>query len=256
MPFPFASLGVQTWCFREFKERARLFAQVKACGLATVELCGVHADFSDASSFDRVLGELKDAGIVVGSIGVQHFAGNEAKERLYFEFARRAGVKVISANFSPDPTLACFRTAERLADGYGIRLAIHNHGGRHWLGNREMLAAVFAHTSPAIGLCLDTAWALDAGEDPVALVTAFSSRLYGAHLKDFTFDRARRPHDVVVGTGNLNLQQLMPALAAAPHLGACVIEYEEDPQDPAPAITRCVAAIKAALPKSGAAHAR
>jgi len=39
-------------------------------------------------------------------------------------------------------------------------LVIHNHGGRHWLGSAQMLAAVFAQTGPAIGLTLDTAWAL------------------------------------------------------------------------------------------------
>jgi inosose dehydratase len=256
MPFNPASLGVQSWCFREFKERSRLIAKVKECGLAHVELCGVHADFSDEPSFDRVIGELRDAGIAIVSIGVQHFAGDEARERKYFEFAKRCGAGVISADFSPDPTLAGFRSAERLASAYGIRLAIHNHGGRHWLGNASVLAAVFAATSPSIGLCLDTAWALDAGEDPVAMARTFAQRLYGVHVKDFTFDRARRPHDVVVGAGNLDLPKLLAAIDAAPGLASCVIEYEEDPQDPAPAITQCVAAIRSAAPKAGAAHAR
>jgi sugar phosphate isomerase/epimerase len=155
-----------------------------------------------------------------------------------------AGARVITADFSLDRIPECFATASRLADRYGINLAIHNHGGRHWLGSRDILAKVFSQTSERIGLCLDTAWALDSGEDPVAMAEAFAGRLYGVHFKDFTFDSARRPHDVVVGTGNLDLAGLLAVLDRSGFDGVPVLEYEGDVDNPVPALSACVAALR------------
>ena len=103
-----------------------------------------------------------------------------------------------------------------------------------------MLAQVFASTSPRIGLCLDTAWALDAHENPVAMAEKFAERLYGVHLKDFVFDRAGRPSDVVIGEGNLDLPRMLALLESNEHTASVVIEYEGDIADPGPALTRCV----------------
>ena len=236
-------LGVQSYCFRGFKENERVAELVRECGLSNIELCGVHADFADESGFGRIIETYTSRGVKIISIGVQRFSADEAAERKYFEFAARAGAKVISADFAVDSVPASFRTAEKLADEYDISLAIHNHGGRHWLGPAAMLRQVFASTSARIGLCLDTAWALDSGEDPVAMAETFADRLYGLHFKDFVFDRARKPEDVVVGQGNLALAQLMRALESNGFEGAAVLEYEADVSNPVPALQACVAAI-------------
>jgi len=230
-------IGVQSWCFRDFPERADLIAGVKRCGLERVELCAVHADFTDEASFDSVVREFRSAGIAITGIGVQAFVNDRARERNFFEFARRADADVITADFQPDTAVEAMRTAAELSQEYGIRVAIHNHGGTHWLGGAQMLANVFATTSPAIGLCLDTGWALDAGEDPVELVKRFGERLYALHIKDFVFDRAGKSEDVVVGTGNLNLPRLLAALDDVGFSGSAVIEYELDEKNPVPAIS-------------------
>ena len=134
--------------------------------------------------------------------------------------------------------------AQDLADRYDIKLAIHNHGGRHWLGSSEALRHVFAETGPRIGLCLDTAWALDAHEDPLGMATEFGTRLYGLHIKDFVFDRAGKPEDVVVGSGNLDLAELRRVLQAVDFVGYAVLEYEGDVDNPVPALTECVKAVR------------
>ena len=240
------NLGVQSYCFRGFKENQKVIESVKACGLARIELCGVHADFTDEKSFDKVIGLYRGAGVAIDSIGVQGFKNNEAVETKFFEFAKRAGAKLISADFDLETVPQCYRTAEKLAEKYDIRLAIHNHGGRHWLGSARMLQYVFANTNDRIGLCLDTAWALDAGEDPLALVEKFAKRLYSVHLKDFVFDRARKPQDVVVGTGNLDLKKAGAALKKIGFAGALVLEYEGDVANPVPALVQCVKAVQSA----------
>jgi inosose dehydratase len=240
------NLGAQSYCFRHFKDNATVIEKLKACGLSKIELCGVHADFNNENSFDEVVRQYSESGVEIVSIGVQSFSNDEMKERKYFEFATRAGVKFISADFAVEALPHCIESAQELAEEYGVKLAVHNHGGKHWLGNAQMLRNIFNHSSEQIGLCLDTAWALDAGENPLKLIEEFGSRLYGLHVKDFVFDRTRKPEDVVVGTGNLNLTQLLSTLEAASFSGYAVLEYEGDVENPVPALQKCVEAVRAA----------
>lgn len=233
-----SQLGIQSYCFRGFKTLAEVLPRLKACGVATVELSGVHGDFERDA--DAIVAQCRAAGVRIASIGVSRFDGNLAAWRRLGEFMRKAGAGVIAADFDPSATPETFRAAERLADEFDLRLAIHNHGGRHWLGNSQMLGQVFATTSPRIGLCLDTAWALDAHEDPCAMAEKFAGRLYGVHLKDFVFDRAGKQSDVVIGEGNLDLPRMLQLLAANEHTQSVVIEYEGDISDPGPALTKCV----------------
>jgi len=238
-------IGIQSYCFRGFKALAEVLPRLKACGLATIELSGVHGDFTRDA--DSIIAQCRVAGISIASIGVERFAGNLARERALAEFMRQAGGSVIAVDFAPDAGPGVWRAAERVADEFDLRLAIHNHGGRHWLGNSQMLAQVFAGTSPRIGLCLDTAWALDAHEDPVAMAEKFADRLYGVHLKDFVFDHAGRPTDVILGEGNLDLPRMLALLQANERTTSVIIEYEGDIANPGPALTQCVQKITATL---------
>jgi sugar phosphate isomerase/epimerase len=237
-------LGIQSYCFRGTKALGEVLTRLKACGVATVELSGVHGDFTRDG--DAIIAQCRAAGVRIASIGVERFAGNVARERQLGEFMRRAGATVIAVDFEPGAGADIWRAAERIADEFDLRLAIHNHGGRHWLGNTQMLAHVFAHTSPRIGLCLDTAWALDAHEDPVAMAEKFADRLYGVHLKDFVFDRAGRQSDVVIGQGNLDLPKMLALLRGNDRVASVIIEYEGDIDNPVPALTQCVQQIRSA----------
>ena len=234
-------LGVQSYCFRHFKDNETVARQIREIGLAKVELCGIHADFADISNYDTVINTYQDAGVKIVAIGVQGFDGNESRERPYFEFAKRAGAKYMSVDFNLNNLDASLRGAEKLADEYDMRLAIHNHGGRHWVGSAAVISWVLKQASNRIGLCLDTAWALDSGENPVAMAEQFADRLYGLHVKDFVFDSARHPEDVVVGTGNLDLAALYAALDNGGFDGYAVVEYEGDVENPVPALKDCVA---------------
>lgn len=237
-------LAMQSFCLRGFKTNEEVIAKLKACGVAGVELCGVHVDFADAATHDQVIRLYQDAGIRIVSIGVNGFSADEAAARNSFDFARAAGCKVVSANFSPDGMWDAFRTAEKLADEYDINLGIHNHGGYHWLGSTQMLKYIFANTSPRIGLMLDTAWAIDAKQDPVEMARTFADRLYGVHAKDFVYNRERKHEDVVVGTGILDLPGLFGALRETGFDGELILEYEGDVNNPVPALKECVAAIE------------
>ncbi|MGD8237153.1 MAG: sugar phosphate isomerase/epimerase family protein, partial [Armatimonadota bacterium] len=152
----------------------------------------------------------------------------------------------IAADFHLPTTPDSLRTADELAEKHDIRLAIHNHGGRHWLGTDAMLEHVFSKTSDRIGLCLDTAWAIDSRLDPVKMVTRFGDRLYGVHIKDFLYTPHRTPEDVVVGTGILDLPGLLKAMDEVGFDGYVVLEYEGDVDNPVPALKECVEAVSKA----------
>lgn len=239
-------LGIQSYCFRHFKENSAVIEKLKSCGVDKIELCGVHADFKDENTFDEVLRQYEEGGVEIVSIGVQSFNDDPNTERKYFEFAKRAGARFMSCSFAIDNVPQSFESAEKLAEEYGIKLAIHNHGGYDWLGNSTILGKIFSLTSENIGLCLDTAWALQAGEDPLQWVKKFGSRLYGVHIKDFVFDRAGKGEDVVAGTGNLNLPQLLEELKSVNFNGYAVLEYEGDVENPVPALQEGVKAVRAA----------
>jgi len=241
------ALGVQSYTFRHFKQNGEVIEKIKACGLKAVELCGVHANFQDRTTFAGVIKTYRDAGVEIVSMGVIRFANDEKTERNCLEFAKAAGCRYVAVDFALNTMPECLADAEKLAEEYDVKLAIHNHGGRHWLGSSAIIERVFGKCGKRIGLCLDTAWCLDSGEDPVKLVGQFGERLYGLHIKDFVFDRARKPKDVVVGTGNLDLAKLNEALKKVNFGGYAVLEYEGDVENPAPAVTECVKAVRAKM---------
>jgi len=240
-------LGIQSWCFRKFKDNNTMLPMLKKCGVEAIELCGVHADFSKPETFAPVVDTFKKHGVKIVSTGVNGIKGDEAQDRNNFEFLKASGAKHMSMVFSPDNLEKEIKVAEKLAEEYDVTLGIHNHGGAHWLGNAETLRWVFKKCSKRIGLSLDTAWALDAGEDPLKMMEEFKERLFLVHMKDFTFDTARKPKDVVVGTGNINLAAMKKTLLTAGFKGVYIIEYEGEPEDPVKPLTACVESIKKVL---------
>jgi sugar phosphate isomerase/epimerase len=242
-------LSVQSFCFRNFKDNKKTAELVKEIGLAGIEICKIHCDFADESQHQPCLDTYAAENVRIVSIGVNALTTREANTPI-FEFAKKAGLKVMSVNFPLDQQIdETLKTADAMAEEYGIKLGIHNHGGYHWLGNKDALAWVFGKTSPRVGLCLDTAWALDAKFDPMQAIEMFSDRMYTLHLKDFIFNKNRTQEDVVVGTGNIDLPAMEKLLLDVGFTGEAVIEYEGDPAGPVPALKECVVKIKAELSK-------
>jgi len=242
-----STLGIQSYCFRGFKEAGGVIGALRACGVDRLEMCGVHLDVSGPDAAAE-LARYTDAGVTITAFGVHGIdADDEAGARAAFEFAALADFPTLSVDIMP----GALELAERLCEEYGKKAAVHNHGRRHRLGSAAALEDLFAASSANIGLCLDTAWMLDSGEDPLAVAEKFQQRLYGLHVKDFVFDRAGRPQDVIVGTGNLDLDALTAFLARIDFAGYLTLEYEGDVGDPAPATTQCVAAIQASFAKLG-----
>lgn len=236
-------VGVQSWSFRGLKGNEDNIRALKELGLDSIELCGVHVLVADEKNAADVLKLYTDNGIRISSLGIDRYWADESLIRSRFEFARKAGFKVLGAD--PDPE--AFELIDRLCSEYGVKIAIHNHGRHHRYGYAKQLQEAFDKSSDNIGLCLDVAWAMDAGEDPVAMIKKFSSRLYGIHFKDFAFDAGNDPNEVILGKGDLDLAGVVSALKETGFSGYASIEYEEDEENPVPGISECVQALKDAM---------
>jgi sugar phosphate isomerase/epimerase len=243
-----SQLAVQSYCYRNFKPIDALIGQIKALGLSRTELCAVHIDFANEALFESTIAQFKAANIQIASIGVQYFKGDPAVEEKWFKFAKAAGCKMISASFFIDGTPNSIRMVEKFADKYDLLVGIHNHGGYDWLGNGTILEHTFKNSSERIGLCIDTAWCLQARQDPVKWADQFKNRLFGAHIKDFVFHKDGKPEDVIVGTGNLKLKEFLNLLTNSPKgATAITLEYEGDVDNPNPKLKECVQKIKEAV---------
>ena len=241
--------GVQSYCFREFKDNIEVAKKVREIGLDKIEICRIHADFHNLEAWQGVLDTYKSEGVEVISIGVETFVGDD-NERDLFDCAAAAGAKHISGTFHIDSYQEAMPKVQALCKEYGIKVGIHNHGGYDFGGQPEVLHHLIALGTPEIGLCLDTAWAMQIGPqpgNPVTWVKDFGKHTIGVHYKDFVFERDGQWQDTVVGQGNLELKAFVDALEETGFDGMAVIEYEADPENPVPALKACVEAMRSMM---------
>ncbi|NRB63170.1 MAG: sugar phosphate isomerase/epimerase [Saprospiraceae bacterium] len=243
------NFGVQSYCLREVNRNEDVADKVLEMGLSSIEICGVHADFNNLEEWRKIVGIYTEKGVSISSLGVQTFIGEE-REREWFECARVAGAKHISAHFRVDSFHQAIPKVKQWCEEFGIRVGLHCHGGYKFGGSPDVIDHLLDIGGPYIGLCLDTAWAMQIGPthgNPLDWVARYAGRIYGVHYKDFVFDKRAMWSDVVVGRGNLPLKRFVDALEKTGFDGMAVIEYEADPDNPVPALKACVRSMREAI---------
>jgi sugar phosphate isomerase/epimerase len=238
--------GVQSYCFRHFKDNALIAKKVRDIGLNQIEICGCHGDLNKPESFKEVVAIYKQAGVSVVSIGVQTFEGLDS-ERAWFESAAVAGARHISCHFRVQNYMQAIPKVRRWSKEFGIRVGIHCHGGYMFGGQIDVLEHLIGLGGPEIGLCIDTAWAMQIGPgggNPVEWAKRFAGKIYGIHYKDFIFERNGQWVDTIVGQGNLNLPAFNAALLEGGFDGMAVIEFEGSVENPDPALKDCVESMR------------
>ena len=240
--------GVQSFCFRNFKDNATVASMVKEIGLDKIEVCAVHADFNDPEGWKDIVKVYEDAGVSIISIGVQTFTGKSSDED-FFKCAQIAGANHISCHFEASTFLTAIPMVREWSRQYGIKVGIHCHGGYNFNGNVDTLKYMLSLGAPEIGMCIDTAWAMQIGPrqgNPVEWVREhFTGQVYGVHYKDFIFEKNGQWKDTIVGEGNLDLPEFVKALDETGFDGMAVIEYEADVEAPVASLKRCVESMRA-----------
>ncbi|HTM52851.1 MAG TPA: sugar phosphate isomerase/epimerase family protein [Pirellulales bacterium] len=243
------NVGMQSYTLRQFPVD-RALDEIHKLGLKTVEFFDAHfkSKSSDAE-IDQMKARTSALGIKILAHGVNPFTKDHEANRRWFEFARKAGIR----NLSADPTEDSFDSLDKLCEEYQIRIAIHNHGpGARYDKITDVLTAIKGR-HPLIGACADLGHYIRSAEDPVRAINLFEARLFGIHLKDFA-EQKQRTKGVILGKGHLDVVGVFKALDKVkfPADGCLALEYEENPANPLPDVEECLAVAREAAAKARA----
>lgn len=252
-PFGGFTVGIQSYSYRQFTlERA--LEQIQMLGLRSVELYRGHVPTTATEAQITAVRNLCEKHRITPiAFGVENFSKDHDANRRLFEFARRLGVRFLSADPSPDS----FGSLDKLVAEYNIGIAIHPHGPsgkqlHRWYSAELIMKAVRDHHR-LIGTCLDTGHIIRCAQDPfnqrldpAQQIRAMGNRNFGLHLKDH--DNKRRT-DVVFGRGVLDVPAVLRALREVKFQGYISIEYEANPNNPTADIRACLDVFRESVRK-------
>ncbi|MDE3104949.1 MAG: sugar phosphate isomerase/epimerase [Acidobacteriota bacterium] len=247
---PPIKLGIASYTFRSFN-RAQMIDYLKELHVTTVNCKDVkdHMPMTPPEATTEALAAYNAAGIQVTALGTVYFPKDEDDDiRAKFEYAKRAGVKVIVTG---DPTPATLPRIEKFVKEYDIRIAIHNHGpeDKIWKSPLDVLKAVKG-MDPRLGCCIDVGHTERAGTDVVDAIHQAGARLFDVHMKDLT-DFTSRESQVAVGEGKMPVPAIFRALQSIGYTGYVDLEYEIHGDDPMPGVKNSFAYMRGVLAGMG-----
>ena len=238
-------VGVQSYSLREFNTLEAV-RHIEGMGVHFVEFYRKHlAVDASAGQIQETKSLLSSAGIRLNAHGVTSFTKDHDANRAVFEFARKAGIRNITANPEPDS----FASLDKLVAEYDIRICIHNHGPGHLYDKIAGVKKAVEGHHPFIGACVDTGHFIRSGEDPVQAVRDLQGRVFALHIKDDKFRGDKRSHNVVIGQANLDVVGIFKALKETefPADGSLSLEYEANPANPIDDMKQCLAVAREAI---------
>ncbi len=246
-PYRGLPIGVQSYSLRNY-DVEQAIRHIQGLGVRNVEFSTQHMPLdSSREQIAQLHARLKEAGLSITAHGVNGFTADHAANRRVFEFARKARIRNITANPEPDS----FDSLERLVDEYNIRIAIHNHGPGALYDKLDSVKKAVAGRHKLIGACIDTGHTLRSNGDPVKWIRELGDRVFALHVKDVA-EKRKRTHDVVLGTGHLDVVGMFRALRDIefPADGSLSLEYESNPDNPIDDMEQCFTVARQAIRKA------
>lgn len=243
-------LGVQTISLRKYA-LPEVMRHLQGLGVRYVELSA--SSHLPATAGDDQIAEVRRqaaaAGLQITAQGVNRFSADHAANRRVFEFAKKLGVQMLTAN--PQPDAATFASLDKLVAEYDVRLAIHNHGPGSLYDKLSSVVEALKDHDPRIGACVDCGHYLASGEDPIRCLRTLADRVYGVHLKDIA-EFGQKSDNVILGRGHLDVVALFKTLRQIhfPANGALSLEYEAHPDNPLDNLKACLQVAQEAIAKS------
>jgi Xylose isomerase-like TIM barrel len=242
-------LGLASYTFRNFT-RTQLIGDMKQLNVLALNAKDVKDHLPMDPPAERLAQiDYDAAGIQLHAVGTVYFQKDEDDDiRTKFEYAKRAGVKVIVAG---DPALTTLPRIEKWVKEYDIRIAIHNHGPEDKIfpSPLDVLKAVNS-MDVRMGCCIDIGHCVRAGTDVVEAIHAAGPRLYNIHAKDLTSFSAKESQ-VAVGQGKMPFRDIFQALIDINYPGFVDLEYEIHADDPMPGVIESFAFMRGVLAGMG-----
>jgi sugar phosphate isomerase/epimerase len=175
-----------------------------------------------------------------------HFGFAQVKDdaKRVLEITKSLDMKAV---FVPAPPTADYREgkgdwadfAKQMAEAgkpywdAGLMFGYHNHHWEFTPQNGAVPLDLILNADPRMKLEFDVAWGVKAGQDPVATINKYASKLAAAHVKDIAPAGENADEDgwADVGTGTMDWKAIMAALKGA---GVSLFVMEHDnPKDDA-----------------------
>ncbi|MDD3108000.1 MAG: sugar phosphate isomerase/epimerase [Alistipes sp.] len=155
----------------------------------------------------------------------------------YFDFARDMGIEVLTC----EPALGDWDAVEQLSRQTGIKVAVHNHPQpSHYWHPDSLMAQIAGRDSARIGSCADIGHWKREGVDPLTALQTLDGRVRMAHFKDIA-SAENGAHDLIWGTGVLDLPAIVNELRRQHFDGYLSIEYEYNWENSVPDIQQSIA---------------
>ncbi len=152
--------------------------------------------------------------------------------------ARRLQARLIrfvidDANYQPAPDAVARILRDCVPELEGLILGIENHDRFSAATLRGLIESA---ASERVGVCLDTANSLGAGEGLEAVVTSLAPSTVNLHLKDFRIDRLSHKMGFTVsgcpaGTGFLDVPELLKQLLPFSRCQTAILEVWTPPEN-------------------------
>lgn len=240
-------LCMQSYSFHRFTVMEAL-NKTQELGIKYIEIYPGHklgGDFGD-TVFDFNLApesqkELKaiaaSKGIKIVATGVAVPDKPEDWEPL-FKFAKNMGMEFITC----EPALKDWDLVEGMVNKYNIKISVHNHPQPSSYWNPDNLLKEIAHRSNKIGSGADVGHWRREGLNQIDCLKKLQGRLISLHFKDIAAKQegVAEQHDVIWGTGILDVKGMLKELKRQNFKGYFSIEYEYNWDNSVPDIKECI----------------
>lgn len=234
-------LGSQAYTFRMFTFFEAI-DKIDSCGLKYVQgfpgqkigggIEGTMDYHMDAGKQKQVLQKLKSKGIAMLSYGVVSPNKEEDWVQL-FKFAKAMGLQ----NIASEPAESDIPLISKLADQYGINVAIHDHPNPSHYWNPDIVLKAIGGQSKRLGACADVGHWVRSGLDPVECLKKLQGRIFELHVKDLNEKNNKEAHDLPWGTGVTGIEAVMKELKRQNFKGPFFAEYEYKWEHNTPEVT-------------------
>lgn len=240
-------LGIQSYTFHLFS-LAEALDKTEELGVKYIEVYPGHKlggkwgdkvfDFNLDVQTQKELREFAASkGIKIVGAGV-FVTDNSADWEKMFKFADEMGLEFITC----EPALKDWDLVEQFANQYRIKVSVHNHPKPSDYWNPDNLLSVISNRSKLLGSCSDVGHWRREGLDQIDCLKKLQKRIISLHFKDIApkMEGEKEQHDVIWGTGILDVKGMLKELKRQNFKGVFSIEYESNWNNSVPDIKECI----------------
>jgi len=160
-----------------------------------------------------------------------------------FEYAKRASVKLIVGV----PNYELLPYVDKKVKEYDFKYAIHIHGPdiKEYPNAKDVWENV-KNLDPRIGICLDIGHNVRDGQDSIADMEKYQTRIFDIHIKDVTGNTSKGD-TCEMGRGVIDIPAFVKMLRKVKYDGACSLEYEKDAKDPLAGVAESIGYFKGVI---------